>query len=239
MGNRTSTYRCLFLGLLLSSLLLTGCISNDKAWHRSTNFLPTTVELHASGSNAVVWRYEIPVGYQLMMDLNRKGTDESGLTFIDPTLPADEVVWKLTLIDKRGKVVDKGSMPLTLPVYKKIVLREAPEFPGDVVVPEAVDATPDRFRGSALPNGDAGRDVPRLDKLPPITEEAVTPEPVEEPEPKAEPQPKPESKPQPKPEPEMKPQPQPEPEDVKPAEPEEEEPAEAVEPPMDIEGALE
>lgn len=119
------------LALLLGGVLLTGCVSADRRVYVSTAFQPKTITLVDAITNQDLWSLEIPVGYQLELDLDREG--ESELRKIS-RLPATRFSW--TLKDLRGNTHDGGQVELPgTDIRIEMTLRPAPEYPNERATP--------------------------------------------------------------------------------------------------------
>ncbi len=142
---------CLMLtvALLAGLALAGGCASRDRTTLQSRVDSPKTVYLRDVYTGDELWRYEIPVGYDLSINLKREGQDESGISQME-LLPATEIRWRLQRSGQWGRsVTDEGRHPLPgTPVSLGYDVRETPEFPPDYVPPETMDATPHWYLGS-------------------------------------------------------------------------------------------
>jgi len=102
-----------------------GC-SQDKHRFRSTVFHPTTISLRDLVSKKIIWSKEVPVGHDLVMDLDRLG---DLAPFRIGTTPAMSMKWWLV---KSGSItkVEKGRDKLPgVPIIIERTHRPAPEYP--------------------------------------------------------------------------------------------------------------
>lgn len=148
--------RTLLLGVLMLSFWMGGCaaaISQDRYVFTSLAHQPKTVSIVESFTDTVVWEYRIPVGHQLIVNLDRQGQDETGLTKMF-LIPATSVSWRLEPAGRWlvMKPLDSGRHDLPgTPVRLHVDVRPVPEFAGDYVPPETLDATPEHIEGRTTP----------------------------------------------------------------------------------------
>lgn len=141
--------RCSFclrsiLLIALAVAALPGCISKDQHRFRSTIYHPQNVELVDPHSGHPVWKKEVPVGHDLIIDLDRKNQPEDdGIMYIKNTPPIN-VAWEMYRTDEKNvnpkpsRTFGEDPLPgifLTL----RVTLRPAPEYPADFIPFEPVD----------------------------------------------------------------------------------------------------
>ncbi len=142
--------------LLLGALLMPGCMSQDKHMFRSTIYEPKTVELIEPHSGQVIWQRDIPVGWDLVINLDRKDQPEQfGIRYVRNT-PPEKVRWEMYKTDEKN-VTPRMSLKIgedDLPgvfVNIRMRLRPAPEFPPDFIPFEPVDTVDDPWGESPPP----------------------------------------------------------------------------------------
>ena len=119
--------------LLTLTLGLGGC-SMDKHAYSSTIHLPKTVALRDTVTDETIWKLDIPVQHELLLDFDRSGEIE--LAKVRAELPADTMTWKLRTLDSHKKVAKgKVKLPYPNPVSMVVTLRPSPEMPGLTPIP--------------------------------------------------------------------------------------------------------
>ncbi len=153
----------LTVAVIAPLLLVGGCASRDTATYQSRVESPKTVFVRDVYTREVLWRYEVPVGYDLFVNLVREGEDETGISQIE-LLPATEVRWRLRRSGGWGTaVVDRGTYKLPgTPAITGFDRRPTPEFPPDYVPPdETFDATPWHIGAGGIQPAQQDRGAPR------------------------------------------------------------------------------
>ena len=112
---------------LLCLMLAPGCISQDRHVFPSTVFQPATVSVRDIVSQKILWKKDIPVGYELV--LNFQGRHE--ITGVSVSrLPAKRMKWHIRKINSFYKIVERGRMDLSgMPVGIAWSQRPGPEAP--------------------------------------------------------------------------------------------------------------
>ena len=175
--------------LLIPTLLLaaafTGC-SADRSSFSSTTTRPTTVSVLDIVSDEVLWKYDVPVGYKLIVDFDY--SEQTGEIFQYNEAPADSMTWQLKRLGNTSLVA--GYHPTVVPLEQKttvqlsgnpvlmqVAYRESPELAmdeasaravrpsiGDSPQPSAISLTPDQPR-------EIRRDEPRMESEEPAMQE--------------------------------------------------------------------
>jgi len=155
---------------LLAAFVLTlgslnsGCASQDKSVYTSTIHLPTTVAVKDTVTDELIWKLDVPVEHELVLDYNR--ANEAELLQVRAELPADRMAWKVRKRDKRTTVAS-GDYKLPYPhtVMTVVSYRPGPELPGEspgAIEPETFESEPERASRESPAGGAA---VPLAEEL--------------------------------------------------------------------------
>jgi hypothetical protein len=196
---RFGKLRSLALALvgLTAALVSTACTSTDRHLYESTVMRPTNVAVADATTGNVLWSYEIPVGYAMLLDFEVPGQIEP--LKVNDT-PAKLLKWSLRPITGKTDPFDdyplaraekKGRVELPgVDVIQRVSLRPAPEYPEGYVKPETANAKPATAPAPTPAPETAPAPAPEATPATqPATESTPAPAPVEEAAPAGEPAP--------------------------------------------------